>query len=143
MRLIPTVFSTLFILSGGLVIVIDAESASGIRWIAAATKYKSLVFGIHMAGWMILGMLANYYWDLLNAGKKFSDTNLNELLLPILVSPIVFYVVWSLWGGEHGVIAFSWNLVAFQNGFFWQVVLSKAAPFGAGEATNKQRQSDA
>lgn len=142
MKLVSIIFITLFILSGGIVIVIDVEPTSGIHWITEATKYKSLIFGSHMAGWMILGMLANYYWDLLNAGKNLSDTNLNELLLPILVSPIVFYVVWSLWGGENGVIAFSWNLVAFQNGFFWQVVLSKATPFRVGETTNKQKQLD-
>lgn len=138
MRLVVSFFMLVFLLTGTLVLIISNNLDDPGHWIAPFAEYQSFVFGAHMAGWMILGMMSNYYWDLLNAGKTFADTNFNELLLPILVSPIVFYVVWSLWGGgtEKAVIAFSWNLIAFQNGFFWQVVLSKAAPFGVGEAPN-------
>lgn len=84
-----------------------------------------------LACWMILGMIANYSWDLFRAGKGFADFNLPNLLLPILVSPIVFYAVWSLVPKDSSGVAqvnLTWPLVAFQNGFFWQVIFSKSTP---------------
>jgi len=39
---------------------------------------------------MILGMVANYLWDSFRAGKSFVDIKLPELLIPLLVSPIIF-----------------------------------------------------
>ena len=134
-------FIVLFAVTGLAIIYLDANDDQACVK-DFLDKYKSPLFGFHMACWMLLGMMANYYWDLLNAGKEFSDAKLSELLLPILVSPIVFYVVWSIWGSDDQSIKFAWNLVAFQNGFFWQVVLSKSAPFSAGEAPNKSSKKD-
>lgn len=128
MKITVRIFLLLFFITACLVLYIDANSKSSDTWVIELLKYKSLIFGLHMACWMVAGMMANYFWDLLNAGKTFSDTNIHDLFLPILVLPIIYYVVWSLWGGEKGQISFSWNLVAFQNGFFWQVILSKAGP---------------
>jgi hypothetical protein len=47
-----------------------------------------------------------------------------------MISPIVFYGVWSLVvpkdGSTEADIQIAWPFVAFQNGFFWQVVFAKA-----------------
>ena len=124
-RALLLLFLLVFFLTGALVVVLDAEPSSALA--VSVSPYKALVVGLHMGGWMILGMLANYLWDLFKAQKTLADINLPDLLLPLLVSPIVFYGIWSLWSGEQK-IAFAFNLIAFQNGFFWQVVLSKAGP---------------
>lgn len=76
--------------------------------------------------WMTAGMISNYLWDLFKASKEIEDIHIPDLMLPLLVSPIVFFGIWSMWPDQK--IAFALNLVAFQNGFFWQVVLSKAGP---------------
>lgn len=118
-------FFLIFILTGGLVVAMDLHPNSAVA--IAIAPDKPLLFGVHMACWMVLGMLANYLWDLFKANKTLADVNLPDLLLPLLVSPIVFYGIWSMWSGEQK-ISFAFNLIAFQNGFFWQVVLSKAGP---------------
>lgn len=77
-------------------------------------------------------MISNYLWDLFREGKGVANISLPNLFLPILVSPIVFYGIWSLVpkvaGTGFAAIDLAWPLVAFQNGFFWQVVFSKAGP---------------
>jgi hypothetical protein len=84
-----------------------------------------VVYGVHVATWMLVGMLANYLWDLFRRGGTWSDILLRDVFIPFLIAPIVFYSIWSLWGSK---ITFGLCLVAFQNGFFWQVVFSKAGP---------------
>jgi len=123
------IFVILFLLTGGLIIYIDALPDAPLA--KTLNLFISPIFGLHMAVWMVLGMLANYLWDLFRSGKTFSDIKLPELLLPLLVSPIIFYGIYSLWPDKK--IAFALNLVAFQNGFFWQVVFSKAGPIGNGK----------
>lgn len=124
-RALSFLFFLIFILTGGLVVAIDLHPNSAVSM--ALAPDKPLVFGVHMACWMVLGMLANYLWDLFKAKKTLADVNLPDLLLPLLVSPIVFYGIWSMWSGEQK-ISFAFNLISFQNGFFWQVILSKAGP---------------
>ena len=90
------------------------------------------IYAWHLACWMILGMTANYLWDHLKAGKSLTDIEISNLLLPLLVSPIVFFGIWSFIPKSEGTgvatVSLSWPFVAFQNGFFWQVVFSKAGP---------------
>jgi len=45
--------------------------------------FKSAIFGSHLAGWMILGMSANYLWDLFRAGKGFKDIRPPELFFTL------------------------------------------------------------
>ena len=123
-RILFSLFLSIFIATGILVIIMDAQP--NIQLSQNIVAYKPLIFGLHLAGWMISGMLANYFWDLFKANKTLAEVNLPDLLLPLLVSPIVFYSIWSMWYGEQK-ISFAFNLIAFQNGFFWQVVLSKAS----------------
>jgi hypothetical protein len=76
-----------------------------------------VVFGFHLALWMLLGMMFNYLWDLFRSKKSWADITWRELFTPMLVFPIVFFTVWSIWKGDP--INFSLPLIAFQNGFFW------------------------
>ncbi|MFO1039548.1 MAG: hypothetical protein U1E45_22105 [Geminicoccaceae bacterium] len=90
-----------------------------------------VAYGFHLVAWMVLGMFANYFWDLFKAGKQWADFRIEEVLLPLFVAPIVFYTIWTLWPGKD--IAFTLCLIAFQNGFFWQSLFSRAV-----EQNNKQ-----
>jgi hypothetical protein len=93
----------------------------------ATSGWIRIVYVLHLAGWMLLGMAANYLWDLFRHGKSWGDILLRDLFIPFLVSPIVFYGIYSLWGSGTAP-TFGLCLIAFQNGFFWQVVFSKAGP---------------
>lgn len=81
------------------------------------------------AGWlmacMIGGMLAKYVWDATASGS-FSSPSLVELLRPILVSPIVFGVVWT--AAQEQPPNLLVYVAAFQNGFFWQTIFGGIAP---------------
>ncbi len=74
---------------------------------------------------MLAGMLGKYLWDATASGS-FGSPRLVELLRPILVSPIVFGVLWAAAKDQPpnllGYVA------AFQNGFFWQTVFGTVAP---------------
>lgn len=88
------------------------------------------VFLVHLFFWMLLGMISNYLWDLFKAGKDWGDIRPTDLFLPFLVSPIIFY---SLWGfAANQKVSFLLALIAFQNGFFWQVIFAKAGPIVPG-----------
>ena len=88
--------------------------------------WPKVIFGFHLWLWMILGMTSNYLWDLFRGGKSWRDITWKGLFMPILIAPIVFFGIWSTWKG--GEVSLALPLIAFQNGFFWQVVLSKAGP---------------
>lgn len=85
-----------------------------------------VVFGILLMLCMILGMVANYLWDLFNDDKHWDDITWRGIAMPILVSPMVFFGIWSLWKGDP--LSFALPLISFQNGFFWRVIFSKAGP---------------
>lgn len=93
--------------------------------------FQNAIYGWHLACWMIIGMVANYFWDFFNEKKKAEDFSMIALFLPVLIAPIVFFAIWSLVDKDKAgivVINMAWPLIAFQNGFFWQVVLNKAKP---------------
>lgn len=93
----------------------------------------TIAYGFHLMTWMLWGMVANYWWDRFSSGRGSDDMQLPKILLPMCISPIVFFAIWSLWPGKE--ITFALCLVAFQNGFFWQVVLNKAGPVGSPGST--------
>ena len=75
---------------------------------------------------MILGMLAKTVHDNLEAGIRMDSILQTDVLLPVLVSPIVF-------GGIYGMIRETPRNVgtfifAFQNGFFWKAIFGQATP---------------
>jgi hypothetical protein len=75
---------------------------------------------------MVLGMLAHTTWDAVNKRKAGKDPVFDRWLYlrPALVAPIIFIGVLKLVGGSS--FDFAALLLSFQNGFFWQTVLSKA-----------------
>lgn len=101
--------------SGIPVIVVDSLPDS--VWGERLAGFNRTLFGTQLFCWMVLGMVANYFWDLLKEGKTLTDVQPANLMLPVLVSPIVFFGIWSLWP-ENTAISFALTLVAFQNGFF-------------------------
>ena len=122
------IFGFIFLTSG--VAVIDLGSFPDKPWSLAIKPLSNVIYAIHLFCWMVLGMVANYLWDLFRADKGLRDVELSKLFLPVLVSPIVFYGVWSLvvpkGGSGYADIQIAWPFVSFQNGFFWQVVFSKS-----------------
>jgi hypothetical protein len=75
---------------------------------------------------MVTGMFAHTTWDAINKRKAGKDPVFDRwvYLRPALVAPIVFIAVLKLVGGSS--FDFAALLLSFQNGFFWQTVLSKS-----------------
>ena len=83
----------------------------------------------------ILGMAAKYLYDVIeerrhSRSSRSSPPPLNidvwEFILPFLVSFIVFGAFWNAHGDQ--TIDVTWLVITFQNGFFWQTVMSGAGP---------------
>jgi len=70
---------------------------------------------------MTLEIVAKWLWDLIKT-KEAKTADLYKLILPLLVSPIVFSSVLSLGIGASGLAL---KLFAFQSGFFWQTVFGE------------------
>jgi hypothetical protein len=83
-------------------------------------------WGALLFGAMVLGILARYFWELLGRGEPVAAIDAAEMIRPLLVSPLVFFPVWSQAAGKTRT--FATILIAFQNGFFWQAVFEKQAP---------------
>ncbi len=87
---------------------------------------ESCAYGFFLFVLMIGGMFAKYFWELFQNGKGLGDANLKMLLLPLLISLMVFYPLWSMVSGAPK--NFFAIVAAFQNGFFWQTVFSGLGP---------------
>jgi hypothetical protein len=95
---------------------------------AARTEFlRTLAFGTFLLGVMVGGMLTRYFWELLQAGSRIVDADPSVLGLPLLVSLMVFYPLWTMVSGATK--NFFAIVAAFQNGFFWQTLLSGLKPF--------------
>lgn len=125
-KILLTVFLLIFTSTGMLSLAIGNMPGSELA--KAVSPFHNVVYGWHLGTWMILGMMANYFWDLCGDNKSLSGASLPALLIPILVSPIVFSLFGRLFK-KNGLanIDMVWPLIAFQSGF-WQVVFSKATP---------------
>jgi hypothetical protein len=51
-----------------------------------------------------------------------------RIILPLLVSPIVFYPTYNLWLSSSSQSYILFEVIAFQSGFFWQALFTKAKP---------------
>jgi hypothetical protein len=58
-------------------------------------QFTNPIYAWHLGCWMILGMLAQYLWSR-SGSEPARHFELSELLRPLLVSPIVFYAIWTL-----------------------------------------------
>jgi hypothetical protein len=110
----------------GIMYVVPLLSSRGRT--KALGEAPSQAIQLKRAGWlmacMIGGMLAKYLWDATASGSLGSPS-LVELLRPLLVSPIVFGVVWTAAREQPPNLLV--YVAAFQNGFFWQTIFGAAA----------------
>lgn len=124
LKFVLITFAVLFVTTGAAVSLLAND------W-PQVSQFKTFfhqIFVIHLFCWMILGMGANYFWDLFRENKSWESFQLPRLILPLLVGPIVFYPTWSLWLASNGESHITFELIAFQNGFFWQALFAKAGP---------------
>jgi hypothetical protein len=56
------------------------------------------------------------------------------IVLPMLVSPIVFYPTYNLWLSSSSQSYILFEVIAFQSGFFWQALFTKAKPLDQATA---------
>jgi len=82
---------------------------------------------------MLVGMVAHHFYTALAAGGRKARNDLAGLLMPLLVSPIVFVPLLTLLGQSSVGGALDSGplvtyIVAFQNGFFWREVLAMRKP---------------
>ena len=71
---------------------------------------------------MLAGMACKYFWDAIGTGNRIQFQKY-QLIRPILISPIVFAVIWATMGDQpNGPANF---FLAFQNGFFWQTIFNR------------------
>lgn len=96
---------------------------------ARAEFLRTLAFGFFLLGVMVGGMLARYFWELFQSGRSIGEADPTVLVLPLVVSLMVFYPLWTVVSGAtKNLFAI---VAAFQNGFFWQALLSGVKPFAA------------
>jgi hypothetical protein len=88
---------------------------------------RTLIYGVFLFLLMVSGMFARYFWELFQTGKGLAEANLKVLLMPLLVSLMVFYPLWTIASGAPR--NFFSIVAAFQNGFFWQTIFSGLKPF--------------
>ena len=102
--------------------------------------WPKVIFGTHLFLWMVTGMASNYLWELFKTGKSWQDITWRGIVIPFLVCPIVFFSIWAIWKGEK--IDFSYPLISFQSGFFWQVIFNRAMPASKPEEESPMHSSD-
>jgi len=93
---------------------------------ARAEFLRTMSFGVLLVGVTVAGMLARYFWELFQAGRSDTDADPSVLLMPLVVSLMVFYPLWTMISGAAR--GFFLIVAAFQNGFFWQTLFSGLRP---------------
>lgn len=88
---------------------------------------RTLAYALFLFAVMVGGMFARYFWELFQSGKTLAQASVTALLLPLLVSLMVFYPLWTMVSGSPK--NFFAIVAAFQNGFFWQTIFSGLKPF--------------
>ena len=110
-----------------MILIVNADENSQ-PLVALLVRNHGIVFVWHLACWMVLGMFSNYYWDLFNMGKGLEAIQVERIMLPLLVSPIVFFPTYNLWLSSNSQSYILFEVIAFQSGFFWQALFTKAKP---------------
>jgi hypothetical protein len=93
---------------------------------ARAEFLRTASFGVLLVGVTVAGMLARYFWELFQSGRSVTEADPSVLLMPLLVSLMVFYPLWTMVSGAAR--GFFLIVAAFQNGFFWQTLFSGLRP---------------
>jgi len=131
LKVLIFLFFVVFLSTGaGMVLIVNADEGSA-PWIGLLARNHGIVFVWHLACWMTMGMFSNYYWDLFNMGRGMDAMQVERIVLPLLVSPIVFYPTYNLWLSSSSQSYILFEVIAFQSGFFWQALFTKAKPIEA------------
>lgn len=131
LKFLMFIYCVVFLATGTfMVLIVNADETSQ-PWIALLVRNHSIVFVWHLVCWMILGMFANYYWDLFNMGKGLSAMQVERIVLPLLVSPFVFYPTYNLWLASSSPSYILFEVIALQSGFFWHALFTKIKPIEA------------
>ena len=93
---------------------------------ARAEFLRTTSFGVLLVGVTVAGLLARYFWELFQSGRSVADADPGALGLPLVVSLMVFYPLWTMVAGSTR--NFFLIVAAFQNGFFWQTLFSGFRP---------------
>ncbi|MCA2757927.1 hypothetical protein [Microcystis sp. M015S2] len=85
---------------------------------------NGFIGGFGLFVFMLAGMFARTLWDAIHSRVGVAPVHLDvwKLVLPTLISPIIFLVVWNFSKGQYDILTFTFS---FQNGFFWQTVFGK------------------
>lgn len=120
---------TVVLVMFGILLLASCVVYVGAVWSRLATPeakdqfLMTALYAVFLFILMIGGMFAKYFYDLFQSGQGFPDAKLKDLLMPLLVSLMVFYPLWVMAAGSpknlFPIIA------AFQNGFFWQTIFSR------------------
>jgi hypothetical protein len=82
-----------------------------------AIRARLFLFAVFLS--MIAGMLGKTYYDHLT--RHTTDFGFSQFVIPVIVSPMIFGVVFSFIKNTEAVPAL---ILGFQNGFFWQDIFS-------------------
>lgn len=96
---------------------------------ARSNFMRTVAYALFLFVVMVGGMFARYFWELFQSGLTLAQADVTTMLLPLLVSLMVFYPLWTLVSGAPK--DFFAVVAAFQNGFFWQTIFSGLRPFTA------------
>lgn len=89
-------------------------------------RQDELLFAFGLFLVMVGGMFAQVIVSNYRADKPLHKVSGSQLLFPMLLSPIVFYVIWaSAASAPRGYFAV---YCAFLNGYFWESTVSKVNP---------------
>jgi hypothetical protein len=83
---------------------------------------------------MVVGMAAKYFFDAIGTGNQI-DFQKWQFIKPVFISPIIFGVIYGKAG--EGTALSLLLIFAFQNGFFWQTVLTKTSAPSVNPAAGK------
>jgi hypothetical protein len=73
---------------------------------------------------MVVGMAAKYFYDAIGKGNT-PVIEKWQVVKPLLVSPIVFGAIYGTM--DESTSSLLLLIFSFQNGFFWQTVLTKSS----------------
>jgi hypothetical protein len=99
-------------------------------WGEVARNQDLLIYGVWLFLFMVAGMFVQVLITNYRDGHPLLAVTATQLIFPILLSPIVFYIIWLTAGASpHGYFAI---YCAFLNGYFWESTVSKVNPPAGG-----------
>jgi hypothetical protein len=125
----PQPKSGLLVLGGfAAIVVLFGIFTAATNWSTVKSNKDLIIFGLWLLVFMIFGMFAQVIVSNSKAGRAPFHVRAGELLLPLVVSPIVFYTIWTtVASAPKGAFVV---YCAFLNGYFWEGTVSKAKPDG-------------